>query len=596
MRPQITSPTALVAVAVLAAVSAGARVSRDASGPTSYSNSWSSWAKVLASILLLLIPSTHAKRDEHVVLYAWPTALSHGFVAATIAKRLAHDYSKVSLLVGSCDYSMLVPRAGHDVNVVAFDVTLPRTVAMLGMEWNPKMTIDNRAVTEMVRKISAWNDPIKSLPPIAMAAMENTKCLLENDKVKAVLESATVLVADQAWLVFAFLLKQYAGIKTVVSYTPIGVIPGLIPLGNVESAYDPAFGSQSNGVDMTLLTAAKNVFLKFVTEVYVLPTLYTPFCDYGVQAGILTRENVKTNGCVKEIMRGVVDRLGITMVLSDPALELPMPMLPTYEFVGHVLSSPAAPLQGEIAEWVKGNQGGFVLVSLGTLGSLQHGALDALTDELGKLAPIRVVWKMQDKPKPRVPIPDNVKIVKWMPQNDLLGHPKVRAFMTHGGRNSLEESAYHGVPIVGVPLFGDQHDNLVRAVKRGYCIIVDQSSIAPNQPALSNAFSLALSDEYAENANRVKNNIRAHKTPPLEKVAEWVEFGVSTGGAEHRIPVWIKDQKWTYWEMASPHILLWSVVAAIFIVALQILLRCASGVRTLLVRPPPPKRGKSHDA
>ena len=52
----------------------------------------------------------------------------------------------------------------------------------------------------------------------------------------------------------------------------------------------------------------------------------------------------------------------------------------------------------------------------------------------------------------------NIKIVDWVPQNDVLGHTAVQAFVTHSGGNSVYEAAYHGVPIVAVPLHSDQPD------------------------------------------------------------------------------------------------------------------------------------------
>lgn len=53
----------------------------------------------------------------------------------------------------------------------------------------------------------------------------------------------------------------------------------------------------------------------------------------------------------------------------------------------------------------------------------------------------------------------NIKHVPWAPQNDVLGHPRVQAFVSHGGINSLYEAAFHAKPLVTIPLEFDQLDN-----------------------------------------------------------------------------------------------------------------------------------------
>jgi glucuronosyltransferase len=45
-------------------------------------------------------------------------------------------------------------------------------------------------------------------------------------------------------------------------------------------------------------------------------------------------------------------------------------------------------------------------------------------------------------------------------------HPKVRVFVGHGGLLSTIEAVYAGVPMVGIPMFGDQPIN-IRAVVDG---------------------------------------------------------------------------------------------------------------------------------
>lgn len=83
----------------------------------------------------------------------------------------------------------------------------------------------------------------------------------------------------------------------------------------------------------------------------------------------------------------------------------------------------------------------------------------------------KVLWKwetehMDDPPK-------NVKLSKWVPQQDVLGHPNIKAFITHGGFGGTTESVYHGVPLVGIPMFGDQNLNMEKAQATGFAITLD---------------------------------------------------------------------------------------------------------------------------
>ena len=70
----------------------------------------------------------------------------------------------------------------------------------------------------------------------------------------------------------------------------------------------------------------------------------------------------------------------------------------------------------------------------------------------------------------------NIKVVDWLPQNDLLAHRDIKAFVSHVGHNSLYESAYHGVPVVAFPLFADQDSNAKKVVRFGLGLTVDHGS------------------------------------------------------------------------------------------------------------------------
>lgn len=52
----------------------------------------------------------------------------------------------------------------------------------------------------------------------------------------------------------------------------------------------------------------------------------------------------------------------------------------------------------------------------------------------------------------------------------IIGHPKIKAFVTHGGLLSLFETVYHGVPVVAMPVFCDHDSNVEKAIRDGYAI------------------------------------------------------------------------------------------------------------------------------
>jgi glucuronosyltransferase len=70
-----------------------------------------------------------------------------------------------------------------------------------------------------------------------------------------------------------------------------------------------------------------------------------------------------------------------------------------------------------------------------------------LLDVFGRLKQ-KVLWKWETESMPDKPA--NVKLSKWLPQQDILGHPKLRLFVSHGGQSSCQESLCHQKPMVKI--------------------------------------------------------------------------------------------------------------------------------------------------
>jgi UDP:flavonoid glycosyltransferase YjiC (YdhE family) len=57
------------------------------------------------------------------------------------------------------------------------------------------------------------------------------------------------------------------------------------------------------------------------------------------------------------------------------------------------------------------------------------------------------------------------------------GHPNIKAFITHGGQNSILETVYAGKPVLAIPCFGDQFRNAATVVKKAFGTYVSLSDI-----------------------------------------------------------------------------------------------------------------------
>jgi MGT family glycosyltransferase len=72
------------------------------------------------------------------------------------------------------------------------------------------------------------------------------------------------------------------------------------------------------------------------------------------------------------------------------------------------------------------------------------------------------------------PVPPNTELLRWVPQWDVLS--QASAFVTHNGMGGTLEALHHGVPMVGVPITGEQIANAhaVAALGVGQVIPWDQ--------------------------------------------------------------------------------------------------------------------------
>ncbi|XP_060102852.1 2-hydroxyacylsphingosine 1-beta-galactosyltransferase [Heteronotia binoei] len=285
-------------------------------------------------------------------------------------------------------------------------------------------------------------------------------------------------------------------------------------------AYVPEFNSLLTD-HMNLLERIKN------TVVYLVSRFGVSFLVLPKYERIMQKYNVQPERTMYEL----VHQSSLWMLCTDVALEFPRPTLPNVVYVGGILTKPASPLPEDLQTWVDGaNENGFVLVSFGAgVKYLSEDIAHKLAHALARL-PQRVIWRFSGN-KPRN-LGNNTKLIDWLPQNDLLGHCNIKAFLSHGGLNSIFETMYHGVPVVGIPLFGDHYDTMTRVQSKGMGILLNWKTITENE--LYDALVEVINNpSYRQRAQKLSEIHKDQPGHPVERTVYWINYILRHNGAQH---------------------------------------------------------------
>ncbi|BDA49333.1 UDP-glucuronosyltransferase 2A1 [Coccomyxa sp. Obi] len=288
-------------------------------------------------------------------------------------------------------------------------------------------------------------------------------------------------------------------------------------------AYFPQKGTEIETQYMSFMQRLYNfaTYLHFQWEDYinVRPITQAAFKRFGVDPDALRERR----------------RMVMTLNIGDPAIEWLRPLPPDLKMIGPILPEPARPLPADLEEFMEGaGNNGVLLVAMGTIATLGLKERQAMAAAFAKL-PARVLWRLSKSEVPNqnaitaLNLGNNTKVATWLPQNDVLGHPRTRAFLSHCGVNGLYEAAYHGVPIAALPFFADQPENADKAVGRGFAVRVHHEDIGTER--FPEALKRVLTDpSFKEAAERVSLKLRARPRTPTQEAADWVEHVLATGG------------------------------------------------------------------
>ncbi|XP_041471051.1 UDP-glucuronosyltransferase 2C1-like isoform X2 [Lytechinus variegatus] len=242
----------------------------------------------------------------------------------------------------------------------------------------------------------------------------------------------------------------------------------------------------------------------------------------------------------QDLQGSVSDLIGtytdLFLVNMDFAVEYPLPLIPNIITIGGITARPAAPLPDDLETLMQSSgDGGVILFTLGTyVTHIRQEFLEPFAEVFGRYPQQKVLWQFVGEPKFK--IPPNVKMMPWLPQNDILGHPKTRLFIFHGGNNGFYETMYHGVPAILIPLTGDAIDQGSRLTHQGFGIVLDKTNVTVDvlDDAIKTIFN---NNSYSEVAKLLSARLQSRSMHPGDRAAFWVNHVMKHGGGYMRSPL-----------------------------------------------------------
>ena len=217
------------------------------------------------------------------------------------------------------------------------------------------------------------------------------------------------------------------------------------------------------------------------------------------------------------------------ITLDNTCLDYPRLSAPNYRHIGSLTRAEAKPLKGELKTFVDGASDGIILITFGTTTAGAE-TLRYFLPMLRKIAPeirqrLLIQLSIDDNPGD---FPSNIRFERWIPQNDILGHPNTVAMVSHGGANGQMEATYHGVPQICIGIMDEQKYNCRRMAEHHYGLSLSLHNLSA-EDLLHALTEITKDPSYKKDVNHCSRIM--HSLPQgKQQLAFWVDHLLEFGG------------------------------------------------------------------
>ncbi|VDK54652.1 unnamed protein product [Anisakis simplex] len=208
-------------------------------------------------------------------------------------------------------------------------------------------------------------------------------------------------------------------------------------------------------------------------------------------------------------------------IFSDMPLSVYTPMATNNElFMYGAYCQPYRSLTRELAEFVEDpSSRGTILIAFGTIvnwSAAPQQTQQAIADALNELSEYRIIWTHSAC---KHHLKRHIKLMQWMPQNDLLNHNRTKLFHTaNESISSTKEGICATVPMLFIPLFAEQLRNAWLIERNGCGKTINKVNLTKDS-LVHSMRQLITEPRYKENMQRLRAVYDDSPMPAIDEAA-----------------------------------------------------------------------------
>ncbi|XP_075254985.1 UDP-glycosyltransferase UGT4-like [Convolutriloba macropyga] len=214
------------------------------------------------------------------------------------------------------------------------------------------------------------------------------------------------------------------------------------------------------------------------------------------------------------------DRFPLMIPTSESITAEPHPTAEYIFFGGMRNESNFKKLDQDLETWIDKKETDIIYISLGTHVDLDTQSFKSFYQNIEEQSKYRVIWSLSlglEKTAKEAglygKLSDQIFLSDYLPQYTLLGHSKVKIFVSHMGLGSMVDLIKREIPAIAVPQFGDQFAN---------AIIMENLSVSKTLPKfdfenLKQAVEVVMADyeSFQANLKKISAEFEKYEKPEL---------------------------------------------------------------------------------